>query len=184
MKTYISGYCVHSLDRWSLRDSSYQEIFLDDSSTIYQKNFVTVDSARQHVKEKIVSHVINENWLEQYDISKVEPKITRHPKTGQLLNSVKVISIDSIYDSSLTEDDFFMIDHEPRKEKIPGISSLKLYLKDYLVNRANYILNESPFKKIVCTEDSDGRGNTIEYFYITEDMDSTGIVFSKEDFNV
>ena len=93
-------------------------------------------------------------------------------------------AINSVYDSSLTENDFFMVDHMPRKEKIPGVSTLKLCLKEYLSNRANFILNEDPFQKVVCTEDSDGRGNIIERYYRTENLDSTGILFTEEDFNV
>lgn len=184
MRRYISGYCIHSVDRWFFRDSSYDEIIMDDSTSLYQKDFTTMDSAKDFLSKKIISHVMNENWVEQYDISKVEPKISRHPKTKQALNSVKVISINSVYDSSLTEDDFFMIEHIPRKEKIPGISTLRLYLKEYLSERANFILNEDPFKKTMCVEDSDGRGNAIDFFYYTEDIDSTGIMFTEDNFNV
>ena len=184
MRTYISGYCVHTLDRWSLRDSSYEEIVMDSNTSIYEKYFDTLDSVSSHVRDNIISHVMNEDWVAQYDISKVEPKISRHPKTRQVLNSVKIISINSVYDSDLNEDDFFMIEHTPRKEKIPGISTLKLYLKEYLSDRANFIFREDPFKKITCIEDSDGRGNVVEYSYSTSNVDSSSVVFTEENFNV
>ncbi len=184
MRQYISGYAFLTTDPWSLTDSSYEELHMGDSISIYRKDFNTLDSTQSYMRELIVDYVINEDWVSQYDISKVEPKISRHPKTRQALNSVKVTAINSVYDSSLTENDFFMVDHMPRKEKIPGVSTLKLCLKEYLSNRANFILNEDPFQKVVCTEDSDGRGNIIERYYRTENLDSTGILFTEEDFNV
>jgi len=163
-------------------DSSYEATL--NENTFYIE-FSTYDSIHDTIWKKIHTKVMNENWCEYYDINRVVPVIRKHPRTGAALNALKIFPLSNIYDSVHTDDDFFMIGRTPRMDKIPGITSLKMYLKQHLKNRADLIAEGVQISERFVQTDSDGRGNDMEYWSWTNTLtDSNLLIFSEEDFNV
>lgn len=183
----VDGYINYISQTDSLNNNVPVDSLYDSTpvKNTFYREFSTYDSLQNTVWKKIHDKVMNENWCEYYDINRVVPVIRKHPRTGAALNALKIFPLSNIYDSVHTDDDFFMIGRTPRMDKIPGITSLKMYLKQHLKRRADLIAEEVQLSEKMVQEDSDGRGNSIEFWrWDNRLVDSNLLIFSEDDFNV
>lgn len=168
----------------NLVDSSYTIMNnLADSSQMYRKDFVTLDSAQDFAKNLIVQYVNNLDPISQYRVSKFRRVITKNPLTNEVFSSERFEALDSLNNPGLTETDLFKIEYPPRLEEIVGISDLKDTLKDYMKDYAETMsFGEDIFEKQIIY-DSDGRGNILEQ---TTRFNNIGWnpILSREEFNV
>lgn len=183
MTTEITGYCHLTVDQYSLTDSTYQLEF-----STYRKDFDTLDSANTFLHSRIVSSVNSSFSPEDFKVTRIVPKTIIHPITKEELDAKSITEVTDVNDSSYTESDIFEVGLPTPDEyspiEIQGISSLRSQLKECLKNKAEYIATVDKISKVICSYDSDGFGNTVDMIYVTEELDSNTIIFSKDEFNV